>query len=133
MIPSVYLTHHGVVRARQRCGWAGATLQRMMSRIVNFGATPADCPAPIRAWLFSLLARHPERRCRIYGNHVFIFHSGAGEALILVTILHLPQELIKLWRRHGPSVRPSPPAAAEHINVQRTAQTFAEEPELCAA
>ena len=52
----IYLTDNGALRARQRCGWAESALQRMLDRIVAFGASPAKCPPALAQWLEDLAA-----------------------------------------------------------------------------
>ena len=69
----IYITEHGVLRARQRCGWPETALQRMLDRIVAFGASPAKCPPAVAQWLEDLSGLHPRREFRVYGNHVFVF------------------------------------------------------------
>jgi len=96
---SIYLTDHGVIRARQRCGWAEAALHRMLDRIVAFGASPAKCPPPLEQWLEDLATRHPAREFRVYGNHVFVFQPEPGTGWHFITVLHLPRELLGSWHR----------------------------------
>jgi hypothetical protein len=95
----IYLTHHGALRARQRCGWPEAALHRMLDRIIAFGASPARCPAALGHWLEDLAALHPQREFRVYGNHVFVFQRETGTGWHFITVLHLPRDLLRSWHR----------------------------------
>ncbi len=95
----IYLTDHGALRARQRCGWPEAALHRMLDRIVAFGASPAMCPPSVAQWLEDLRGLHPRREFRVYGNHVFVFQPEADTGWHLITVLHLPRELLRSWHR----------------------------------
>ena len=96
----IYLTEHGVLRARQRCGWPEAALQRMLDRIVAFGASPSKCPPIMEQWLEELAGAHPQREFRVYGNHVFVFQPEPGIGWHFITVLHLPREMLQSWHRH---------------------------------
>ena len=93
----VYLTTHGIIRGRQRCGWPETTLPRMLERIVAFGAAPTKCPTEMGEWLRDLAAVHPAREFRVYGNHVFIFQPETGTGWHFITVLHVPRELLRAW------------------------------------
>lgn len=95
----IYLTDHGALRARQRCGWPETALHRMLDRIVAFGAAPDQCPASLQRWLEDLTDLHPSRDFRVYGNHVFVFQPKTGTGWHLITVLHLPRELLHSWHR----------------------------------
>ncbi len=95
----IYLTEHGALRARQRCGWPETALHRMLDRIVAFGASPAKCPPAMAQWLDDLSGLHPRREFRVYGNHVFVFQPEANTGWHLITVLHLPRELLRSWHR----------------------------------
>jgi hypothetical protein len=95
----IYLTTHGILRARQRCGWAESALHRMLDRIVAFGAAPDDCPGALRRWLSELTQLHPRREFRVYGNHVFVFQPEPATGWHFITVLHLPREHRRSWYR----------------------------------
>ena len=95
----IYLTDHGALRARQRCGWPEAALHRMLDRIVAFGVSPTKCPPALARWLDGLAGLHPHRELRVYGNHVFVFQPESGTGWHLITVLHLPRELLRSWHR----------------------------------
>ena len=95
----IYLTEHGVQRARERCGWPEAALQRMLDRIAAFGAAPARCPPALAQWLEDLGGLHPQREFRVFGNHVFVFQPESGTGWHFITVLHVPRELLRSWHR----------------------------------
>ena len=95
----IYLTDHGTLRARQRCGWAESALHRMLDRIVAFGAAPNQCPPALQRWLDDLTDLHPDRELRVYGNQVFVFQPDASSGWHFITVLHLPQEFLRSWHR----------------------------------
>jgi hypothetical protein len=104
------LTSHALQRAKERAGWRGVTLARMVDRVF-FTGVGANTPCrKIREFLRSVQAEHAGRYARAYGEHVFLFATGETyDEAVLVTVLRLPAELRAAARDAKRRRWPAPP------------------------
>lgn len=83
----IYLTHHAIKRARERCGWTASAALRMARKAHACGISVADAPEEIRLYLEGRASAHNSAdESRVYGQHIFIIEAGK-----CITILHMPK------------------------------------------
>lgn len=93
------LTDHARDRLKERCGWRGKAAQRMADKALQCGMRHAAAEGKLKRWIDRLfLAERKASNVRLYGSHAFLF---CGETLI--TVLHIPREMLKLVNLANPS------------------------------
>lgn len=96
---SINVSRHATQRARERLGWSGRVLQRMVSRVLGFGIASDDVAGTVHRYMEEKEATAGSF-VRSYGENLFVFQAGPalGE-LTLITVWPLPGEMRGLLRR----------------------------------
>ena len=87
---SATITHHAEVRADERISWSPAILQKMATRALEQGSSPAEFSGRFRRYLDGKARAH-KTRLQVYGQHLYCF--GVND--VLVTVFPLPSEFHK--------------------------------------
>ncbi len=91
------ITDHAYQRAKERIGLKPRSLERMLSRIHQYGITPFHAKGALFCYMMARAedsASTSGNQPIIYGNHMYLFSNHT-----LITVYPLPKEMTRLVSR----------------------------------
>ena len=96
---NVYISDHARQRIKERCGnEKKSTAERLSSLALERGIKAEETSGDAKRWLESH-KRSEDHELYIYGDKIYIY-SISRDAAVLITVIHLPQEIRKLLSRN---------------------------------
>lgn len=84
------ITDHGEDRLDERVGLSRTASERLVRKVLDLGLKREETSGPLRRYL----NRRKMNNVIVYGEHIYLFDRE-----ILVTVLHLPNNLKKIVRK----------------------------------
>lgn len=86
------ITDHAYDRAKERCGWNKATLDRMTKKALNYGISHKEITGSLCKWVNNVYLSHCNaNNFKIYGEWLFLFKTE-NQNEFLITIYQIPNK-----------------------------------------
>ena len=88
------ITDHAYDRAKERCGWNKATLDRMTKKALDYGISHKNVMGSLRKWIDYVYLSHCNANgFKIYGEWLFLFKTeNHFQNETLITIYQIPNK-----------------------------------------
>jgi hypothetical protein len=93
----IEISGHARERAKERLGLTGKAVEKAALKAYEDGLQPYDTTGTLKRYLDKLTITHGRGGLHIHADHIYVFERNLKRGLnlpwVLITILHLPQEL----------------------------------------